>query len=105
MKKFVVLLVVLAFVAATAMFAVANNGPTEVKIDTKMGTVTFQHAKHQERVSDCKTCHHNGVEAGACRSCHDGTKAPKAKTVFHKLCKDCHKKQNGPTKCKECHVK
>lgn len=106
MKKLVVLLVVMGFVATTAMFAVANNGPAEVKLEAKMGTVTFQHAKHQERVADCKACHHAGVEAGKCNSCHDAkADAPKAKDAFHKLCKDCHTKQGRPTKCKECHVK
>jgi len=106
MKKIVMLLVVVGLVATTAMFAMANNGPAEVKLEASMGTVTFPHAAHQAKVGDCKTCHHNGVEAGACRSCH-GVKpeAPKAKTAFHKLCKTCHKKQNGPTKCKGCHVK
>lgn len=106
MKKIVILLVVVGFVATTAMFAMANNGPAEVKLEASMGTVTFQHAAHQGRVADCKTCHHNGVDAGACTSCH-GVKAdaPKAKKVFHKLCKSCHKKQSGPTKCKQCHVK
>jgi len=105
MKKLVVLLVVLGFVATTAMFAVANNGPAEVKLENKMGTVTLDHTKHQGIAGDCKTCHHQGVEAGKCTTCHDGTKAPKAKDAFHKVCKDCHTKQNGPTKCKECHVK
>lgn len=106
MKKIVILLVVAGFVASTAMFAIANNGPAEVKLEASMGTVTFPHAAHQAKVSDCKTCHHNGVEAGKCTSCH-GVKpeAPAAKAAFHKLCKDCHKAQNGPTKCKECHVK
>lgn len=106
MKKLVVLLVVLGFVATTAMFALANNGPAEIKLEARMGTVTFPHAKHQAIQTDCKACHHQGVEAGKCTSCH-GVKpeAPKAKDVFHKLCKDCHAKQNGPTKCKQCHVK
>jgi len=108
MKKMLILFVAVAMVSVAAMSVVAadNKGPKEVKLEAKMGTVTFQHAVHQERVADCKTCHHMGVEAGACRSCH-GVKpeAPKAKDAFHKVCKDCHKTQNGPTKCKGCHVK
>jgi hypothetical protein len=106
MKKIVILLVVVGFVATTAMFAMANNGPAEVKLEASMGTVTFPHAEHQEKVADCTTCHHNGVDAGKCSSCHGvDAAAPKAKKAFHKLCKDCHKKQDGPTKCKGCHVK
>ncbi len=106
MKKMLILLVVAGFVAGTALFAVANNGPAEIKLKASMGTVTFNHAAHQGKVSDCTECHHKGVEAGKCTSCH-GVKAdaPKAKKAFHKKCKGCHKKQNGPTKCKQCHVK
>jgi hypothetical protein len=47
-----------------------------------------------------------GVEAGACRSCHGvKSEAPKAKDAFHTLCRDCHKKNDGPTKCGGCHKK
>ena len=108
MKKMLVLFVAMTLVSLASMTVVAaeNNGPAEIKLEAKMGTVTFQHAAHQARIADCKTCHHNGVEAGACRSCHDAKpEAPKAKDAFHKLCKDCHKAQNGPTSCKDCHVK
>jgi len=109
MKKIVMLLVVAGLVATTAMFAMADmadKGPAEVKLEASMGTVTFPHAAHQAKVADCKTCHHMGVEAGKCASCHGvDAAAPKAKDAFHKLCKDCHKAQSGPTKCKECHVK
>jgi len=108
MKKLVVLLAVIAFVATTSMVAFANNGPAEVKYEVKMGTVTFNHAAHQKQFSDCTKCHHKGIDAGACKTCHLAKKgdAPKAKDAFHKQCKGCHKKmKKGPTKCKECHVK
>ena len=106
MKKALVVLVALAFLAGSSLAAVAAMGPTEVKLPAKMmGTVTFPHAKHQKLVKDCKTCHHKGVAAGACRSCHNGDKAPKFKVVAHKLCKGCHKKENGPTSCHDCHKK
>ncbi len=107
MKKMLTLFIAVALVSFAAMSVIAaDNGPAEVKIDTKMGAVTFQHEAHQGRVPDCATCHHAGVEAGACRSCHTAKPdVPKAKKVFHKMCKDCHKKSNGPTKCKGCHVK
>jgi len=107
MKKLIVLLAVVAFVA-TSMVAFANNGPAEVKYEVKMGAVTFNHAAHQKEVTDCATCHHKGLDAGACKTCHLAKKgdAPKAKDAFHKQCKGCHKEmKKGPTKCKECHVK
>ncbi len=108
MKKLMTLFVALSIVtvAAFSVIAADNKGPEEVKLKASMGTVTFQHRAHQSRVEDCTTCHHQGVAAGACTSCHDAKpEAPKAKKVFHKLCKSCHKKNDGPTKCKGCHVK
>lgn len=104
MKKMLVLLAIVAFVASTAFVAVADNGPASIKMDVKMGAITLDHAKHQG-LTECATCHHTGDYA-SCKSCHDAKpEAPKSKNAFHKLCKDCHKKQNGPTKCKGCHVK
>ncbi|PLX99982.1 MAG: hypothetical protein C0622_09735 [Desulfuromonas sp.] len=104
MKKLVVMLIVAAFVGTAFVAVASDNGPAEVKYEVKMGTVTFNHTAHQG-LTDCATCHHTEGYA-ACKSCHDGTKAPKAKDAYHKNCKDCHKeKGQGPTKCKECHVK
>lgn len=109
MKKLIVLLAIVAFVGtAFTAIAMADNGPATIKLDAKMGAVTFNHAAHQSRVPDCKTCHHNGVDAGKCTTCHKKKKgdAPSAKSAFHKTCKGCHKKmKKGPTKCKQCHVK
>ncbi len=105
MKKLIVLLVV-GFVATTAMIAIAANGPENIKMSAKIGDVDFAHAQHQSKISDCTECHHKGTETPKCTGCHgvkDGI--PKAKKAFHKQCKDCHKKSGGPTKCKECHVK
>lgn len=89
----------------TTMVLAQTNGPPEVTYSPKMGTVTFDHTKHQSTV-DCATCHHTG-EYISCKSCHGvKSEAPKAKNAFHKQCKNCHKEQKvGPTKCKECHIK
>ncbi len=107
MKRFIAVLTVVAlFALGSAAVVTADTGPEVIKLPASMGEVTFQHKAHQDRVDDCTTCHHQGVEAGACRSCHDGTTAPKAKDVFHKRCKGCHKEnKSGPTKCSGCHVK
>ena len=105
MKKFLVLVAVTVFIAGFSLTAFANNGPAEVTFEAKMGTVTFPHAAHQGKIADCTTCHHKGLDSGQCSSCHDGTKAPKAKDAFHKQCKNCHKKMGGPKGCKECHKK
>ena len=106
MNKLLTLLTATLLVASLATVVVAvTNGPEEVKFTPKMGTVTFNHTAHQG-LTDCATCHHTGDYA-QCNSCHDvAQNAPKVKDAFHKLCKDCHVEQNnGPTKCKECHVK
>ena len=107
MKKIITLFVAISFVSIAAFSVIAaEKAPAEVTLEASMGNITFQHAMHEGRVEDCTTCHHEGVEAGACTSCHDAKpEAPKAKKVFHKLCKSCHKKNDGPTKCKGCHVK
>jgi hypothetical protein len=104
MKKMLILFVAVTIVFAASMLVLAaDKGPAEIKLPASMGEVTFKHAEHQTRVADCVTCHHKGDET-ACRSCH-GVKpeAPVAKNAFHDKCKGCHKEQNGPTKCKECH--
>jgi len=107
MKRILAIMVAVGLVAlGTATLVSADNGPEVIKLPAKMGEVTFPHKMHQDKVGDCVKCHHNGVEAGACRSCHDGTKAPKFKDAAHKLCKDCHKEMNaGPKGCKDCHKK
>ncbi|MEJ2200860.1 MAG: cytochrome c3 family protein [Desulfuromonadaceae bacterium] len=80
--------------------------PSEVKFPSgKMGEVTFNHTSHQE-AGTCAVCHHTGVEAGACRTCHgQDTAIPDMKKAAHDMCKNCHKKDGGPTGCKDCHVK
>ncbi|MEJ2699159.1 MAG: cytochrome c3 family protein [Desulfuromonadales bacterium] len=108
MKKVLVVLVALAFLAGSSLAAMAAMGPAEIKLPAKMmGTVTFPHAQHQKTVKDCKTCHHKGVAAGACTNCHgkEGSKAPSMKDAAHKLCKGCHAKEHGPTSCHDCHKK
>jgi hypothetical protein len=106
MKRNLALFVTIAFLSV-GVSALADNGPAEVKFENKRGTVTFNHLQHQDAI-DCAACHHNGLEIPVCRSCHDGTKAPLAKTVFHNLCKDCHKKSTSDKvkgECAECHKK
>lgn len=107
MKKLIALCVTGGFLSLSIV-ALANNGPEKVVFENKKGAVTFNHTLHQGNISDCTTCHHKGVEQGACRSCHDGAKAPTAKKAFHSLCRDCHKKSESEKvagKCSECHKK
>lgn len=73
-----------------------------------MGKVAFPHKLHQEKLGDCKVCHHKD-EAGKeqdCSKCHTKDSKVKAKDAFHNSCKKCHTEQGkGPKGCKDCHKK
>ena len=90
MKKLVLIMMLLAFVAVNV--AVAAD---VVVYENSKGNITFNHAAHQEKL------------AGDCAKCHEGEPAKIAvdKDYGHKTCKECHKEMNGPTKCNDCHKK
>jgi len=87
MKKALVIAMLVAF-AGTAIAA------DVVTLAAKNGDVTFNHKDHSAKM-ECKTCHGEGTPA----------KIALDKDKAHALCKDCHSKQNGPTKCGDCHKK
>lgn len=115
MKKFAALIAIVVaamFSASMVVGAQAPAGKVVIKeIQKTKPPVTFDHKAHADRVKgDCKACHHKD-EAGKeqkCSACHgakaDGKKV-ELKEAFHKTCKDCHKKEKGPTKCDACHQK
>ena len=88
MKKLIVAVMLVAFT-----FAMAYAADT-VTYENKKGTVTFNHKAHSVKID--------------CAKCHEGTPAKIAvdKNSAHgAVCKDCHKKDGGPTKCNDCHKK
>ena len=88
MKKLIVAVMIVAF-AVTAAWAA-----DVVTYENKKGNVTFNHKVHGEKLG--------------CKACHEGAPAKIAvdkKAAHGAACKDCHKKQGGPTKCNDCHVK
>ena len=88
MKKLIVALMIVTF-AVTAAWAA-----DVVTFENKKGNVTFNHKAHGEKLG--------------CKACHEGEPAKIAvdkKTAHKAVCKDCHKAQNGPTKCNDCHKK
>ncbi len=118
MKKLIVMLMVVAFVATAAVAMAQDKGPAVIKLTNK-GTVTFNHTAHQAAAT-CDDCHkstaNHPADTAKCSSCHrkSDSKADKKayKKAMHKNCIDCHKaanKKNGdkkaPTGCKKCHVK
>jgi len=93
MKKLIVAIMLVAF-AATAAFAA-----DVVTYENKKGTVTFDHKAHGEFVE-------NSCKNAACHGDASPTKIVVDKKTAHgKMCKICHKKNDGPTRCAECHVK
>lgn len=102
MKKTVLCMVAALF--AMGLF-LSNNvvkaedkGPAEIILQTAKAKkpVKFPHHAHQERMK-CDDCH---------KSEHFAPSANEwTKDMGHALCKDCHKKNDGPTKCNDCHIK
>jgi len=92
MKKLILLGIVVGLVAAFALPAVALKAPARINLDgpTK-APVVFDHAGHEARISDCKTCHHMGVGTGTCLDCHGKIEqAPSVKRAMHRSCRKCH---------------
>lgn len=88
MKKLIVAVMLVAF-TFTLSFAADS-----VTYENSKGTVTFNHMAHSEKME--------------CTACHEGVPAKITidKEAAHSVaCKDCHKVQNGPTKCNDCHKK
>lgn len=85
-------LLVASFLVA-ALLGIAADKPSEKLVfESKMGKITFQHAKHAERVkNDCKVCHDKLFQQSA--------KAPlNYKAAMHKTA------EAGKTSCGACHV-
>ena len=92
MKKIVMMAVIVGLVTAFALPAVAVKAPPTLTFDSPTkGQISFDHAGHEARISDCKTCHHFGVGNGSCTQCHGvSDKAPGSKRAFHRSCRKCH---------------
>ncbi len=120
MKRLVMAILAGVFLFAVSFALTAGEMPkapekvTIKEIQKKKPPVTFNHKAHAEKFG-CKECHHKWKGEGTpqkCSECHKAKKsgkAPKAKKVYHKRCKGCHKKmkkegkKTGPTSCKKCH--
>lgn len=88
MKKLFVLILMVVFAAAVAIAA------DTVTLKSKMGDVAFNHKAHGEKTK-CDICHGTGTPG----------KLSLGKDAAHKLCQGCHKEQNVPAKCPDCHKK
>ena len=106
MKQFLAILSVslcIFFLTTSLSFAVT---PPETHIfNTPQGKVIFPHLAHEEYAGGCDYCHHKGVDAGECKSCHGKKKGLlDPEVAYHNLCKECHLYEGGPKKCEGCHL-
>lgn len=103
----VALLVVLA---AGSLFADEKKPPNEIVYESKMGAVTFPHAKHVEAVkNDCKACH-DALFQQAKGNLGDYKQGMHKKAETDKTaCAACHhaggKSFESKGNCNKCHVK
>ncbi len=107
----VVAVIVMVLGAAGTMFAEEKKAepPKPITFETKMGTVTFDHAKHLAAVGgDCKTCHpaifpESKADVGYKAAMHKTAETEK------KSCGACHhaggKAFESKGNCQRCHVK
>jgi cytochrome c553 len=90
MKKIVLLLALVAFIAVSAVAFANPAAPagdlkvSEMMKSNKKPPVMFSHAKHAAGVPDCKTCHHTWDGKSApekCSKCHTGRKSGKKDNI------------------------
>jgi DnaJ-class molecular chaperone len=116
-RKVALLVAGLFLVSVCVMAADIPADKAVIKLESKMGTITFPHKTHADHGAKCETCHHTskpGETPKACTTCHGKEakdKTPKMMDAAHKLCRACHEKavaegKKAPGKeCKSCHVK
>jgi c(7)-type cytochrome triheme protein len=88
----------------------AEKGPDKLVFASKMGDVTYDHAKHVERVKgDCKTCHPKLFQQSKTAPLNFKAGMHKPAEANKTSCGACH--HAGGTafetkgNCKKCHVK
>jgi hypothetical protein len=79
--------------------------PESITLESTLGNVTLDHAKHSETIT-CSECHHMGEVSQKCTSCHTQDSDVNSKDAFHTNCITCHREQEqGPILCMDCHKK
>lgn len=79
----------------------------------RMNAVVFPHALHEGATFNCRSCHHETLQA--CRNCH-GPSVPNEKSrvnteqamhdpVSPHSCVGCHNREQGKSRCAGCHSK
>jgi hypothetical protein len=78
---------------------------------SKLATVPFSHVDHEQVTTNCRTCHHDTLEA--CRECHtlNGNERGDGVTLYQAMhemmtdhsCVGCHDTKKAATECAGCH--
>ncbi len=106
MMKIRICITLICGVLVSGNIGYALTPPETVKITSKQGDVLFHHQEHQAAVNGCQDCHHEGLDVPRCRDCHGIDRLiPRLKHAFHRQCRNCHIKDDGPTECTSCHKK
>ncbi len=95
-----------------AGLATGNQGAADIQIDGgTRGIVPFPHQAHQNRLSDCNTCHAVFPQEPQSLIKLKQAGQLKPKEVMNKQCVKCHRSEkkagnpSGPTTCSKCHVR
>lgn len=88
----------------------AEKAPEKLVFETKMGNVTFQHAKHVERAKgDCKVCHDKLFQQSAKAPLNYKAGMHKPAEAAKTACAACHVSGGAAFastgNCAKCHVK
>jgi len=111
MKKILAAAVaLLVFVALGGLVAQEKTAPKQLSFKSKMGDVTFDHAKHVERAkNDCKVCHDKLWPQSATAPLNFKAGMHKPAETAKTACGACHHAGGAAfeTKgnCNKCHVK
>jgi len=111
MKKAIFLLVAVALVLSGGLLAAEKNmGPASLVIPGgSKADITLPHARHQEVLDDCDSCHNLfPQQAGSIVQMKESGELKKMQVM--KQCQGCHRelgkagKKSGPVGCRDCHI-
>ncbi len=112
MKSCTFIIAVLFSIVITGdVYPKENRGAAEIILESgSRGNIAFPHSRHQDVISDCKTCHTLFPQkSGSIQAliAQGSLEKKQAMTV----CQSCHKdmasreEKTGPTRCSKCHDK
>jgi c(7)-type cytochrome triheme protein len=110
MKKILALAVGFILALALSLLAQKKTAPKTLAFQSKMGNVTFDHAKHSERAKgDCKVCHDKLFPQDATAPLNFKAGMHKPAETAKTSCGACHHAGGAGFEskgnCNKCHIK